>query len=184
MKKINRAEAEFWRAVARDARRRLVDEPNFECGGQQWVNECCFPAGTRSAPDGKDMRYMLRLLDIIEGEGIPAPSTDRAALDGQFDIFIKPGAVVGRGRCSAGPASSCTCRPTTSTCGRASAARFRRYKGRCEGPLACLWCPRALGQGRGRRSRACRSIDAECGRSGRRGGAGNLQTTRPLSNPS
>ena len=42
--------------------------------GQQWVNECCFPAGTRAAPDGSDMRYMLRLLDIIEREGIPAPA--------------------------------------------------------------------------------------------------------------
>ena len=30
--------------------------------------------GTRSAPDGSDMRYMLRLLDIIEREGIPAPA--------------------------------------------------------------------------------------------------------------
>ena len=30
--------------------------------------------GTRSQPDGSDMRYMLRLLDIIEREGIPAPA--------------------------------------------------------------------------------------------------------------
>ena len=30
--------------------------------------------GTRAAPDGSDMRYMLRLLDIIEREGIPAPA--------------------------------------------------------------------------------------------------------------
>ena len=30
--------------------------------------------GTRSEPDGRDMRYMLRLLAIIESEGIPAPA--------------------------------------------------------------------------------------------------------------
>ena len=74
VKSINRAEAEFWRRSCGTHVGDSSTKLNFECGGQQWVNESCFPAGTRAAPDGRDMRYMLRLLDIIEGEGIPAPA--------------------------------------------------------------------------------------------------------------
>ena len=71
---VNKAEAEFWRRSqgtdVADSSRKL----NFECGGQQWVNECCFPAGSLSQPSGADVRYMLDLLDLIEREGIPAPA--------------------------------------------------------------------------------------------------------------
>ena len=74
VKSINRAEAEFWRRSCGTHVGDSSTKLTFECGGQQWVNECCFGAGTRSQPDGSDMRYMLRLLDIIEGEGIPAPA--------------------------------------------------------------------------------------------------------------
>ncbi|KAH8045796.1 D-arabinono-1,4-lactone oxidase [Aureococcus anophagefferens] len=71
---VNKAEAEFWRRSqgtdVADSSRKL----NFECGGQQWVNECCFPAGSLSQPSGADVRYMLDLLDLIEREEIPAPA--------------------------------------------------------------------------------------------------------------
>lgn len=74
VKKINEAEAEFWRRSqgidVADSSRKL----NFECGGEQWVNECAFPAGTLKEPSGKDIDFMLDLLAMIESEGIPAPA--------------------------------------------------------------------------------------------------------------
>lgn len=74
VKKVNAAEAEFWRRSqgvhVADSSKKL----NFECGGQQWVNECAFPAGTLADPSGADLQYMLDLLAIIEAEGIPAPA--------------------------------------------------------------------------------------------------------------
>ncbi|KAH8098583.1 D-arabinono-1,4-lactone oxidase [Aureococcus anophagefferens] len=70
---VNKAEAEFWRRSqgtdVADSSRKL----NFECGGQQWVNECCFPLGRCRNP-GRGRRYMLDLLDLIEREEIPAPA--------------------------------------------------------------------------------------------------------------
>ena len=46
----------------------------FECGGQQWVSEVCFPAGPQSAPSGADLGYMRDLLAAIEGSDLPTPS--------------------------------------------------------------------------------------------------------------
>ena len=146
--------------------------------GQQWVNECCFPAGTRSEPDGKDMRYMLRLLDIIESEGIPAPapieqrwtagstsllsparSTAEDALFSWVGIIMyrkrRLSHAVDATRLHLGPRPSQV--PTVRRRARA-AVDFRRVPA-VQGtvrkrPLACLWCPRALGEGRGRFKRA------------------------------
>lgn len=74
VKRVNRAEADFWRRSegvdVADSSLKL----NFECGGQQWVNECAFSAGTLQKPTGSDMHFMLDLLAIIEAEGIPAPA--------------------------------------------------------------------------------------------------------------
>lgn len=74
VKKINQAEAEFWRRSQGTHVADSSQKLNFECGGQQWVNESCFPCGTLAEPSGADMRYMLGLLEVIEQEGIPAPS--------------------------------------------------------------------------------------------------------------
>lgn len=55
---VNAAEAEFWRRSQGnriDYSDRIL---GFECGGQQWVNEVCFPVGTLEEPDGKDLDYM------------------------------------------------------------------------------------------------------------------------------
>ncbi len=46
----------------------------FECGGQQWVSEVCFPSGTRTRPSGADIAYMRELLDLVEASDVPAPS--------------------------------------------------------------------------------------------------------------
>ena len=50
VKKINRAEAEFWRRSQGTHVGDSSTKLNFECGGQQWVNECCFPAVPTQRP--------------------------------------------------------------------------------------------------------------------------------------
>ncbi|KAL6498510.1 hypothetical protein OROHE_026607 [Orobanche hederae] len=72
--KVNQAEAEFWRK-SEGYRVGWSDEIlGFDCGGQQWVSETCFPAGTLSKPSMKDLEYIENLMRIIEKENIPAPA--------------------------------------------------------------------------------------------------------------
>ena len=73
---VNQAEAEFWhRSQGVDVADSSL-KLNFECGGQQWVNECAFPVDpvTSSTSKRLDVQYLLDLLCIIEAEGIPAPA--------------------------------------------------------------------------------------------------------------
>ena len=37
----------------------------FDCGGQQWVHEVCFPCGTPDRPSLIDLEYMEELLDKV-----------------------------------------------------------------------------------------------------------------------
>lgn len=72
LKKINNAETAFWRK-SEGVRIGWPDQIlQFDCGGQQWVNEIAFPVmkGSKGAPD---VRYVLNLLQLIEDEKIPAP---------------------------------------------------------------------------------------------------------------
>lgn len=56
---VNEAEAEFWRR-SQGTRVDFSDKVlSFECGGQQWVNEVCFPVGTLKEPNYKDLDYMV-----------------------------------------------------------------------------------------------------------------------------
>ncbi|XP_047332294.1 L-galactono-1,4-lactone dehydrogenase, mitochondrial [Impatiens glandulifera] len=72
--KVNQAEAEFWRK-SEGYRVGWSDEIlGFDCGGQQWVSETCFPAGTLSKPSMKDLQYIEEVMQLIEKEGIPAPA--------------------------------------------------------------------------------------------------------------
>ncbi|GER52533.1 L-galactono-1,4-lactone dehydrogenase [Striga asiatica] len=72
--KVNQAEAEYWRK-SEGYRVGWSDEIlGFDCGGQQWVSEICFPAGTLSKPSMKDLEYIEKLMEIIEKENIPAPA--------------------------------------------------------------------------------------------------------------
>ncbi|KAF7819120.1 L-galactono-1,4-lactone dehydrogenase, mitochondrial [Senna tora] len=72
--KVNQAEAEFWRK-SEGYRVGWSDEIlGFDCGGQQWVSETCFPAGTLSKPSMKDLEYIEELKKLIEKEDIPAPA--------------------------------------------------------------------------------------------------------------
>ncbi|CAA7388563.1 unnamed protein product [Spirodela intermedia] len=72
--KVNQAEAEFWRK-SEGYRVGWSDEIlGFDCGGQQWVSENCFPVGTLAKPSMKDIQFIEDLKRLIEREGIPAPA--------------------------------------------------------------------------------------------------------------
>ncbi|KAG6671166.1 hypothetical protein I3843_Q011200 [Carya illinoinensis] len=72
--KVNQAEAEFWKK-SEGYRVGWSDEIlGFDCGGQQWVSETCFPAGTLAKPSMKDLEFMEELKQLIEKEEIPAPA--------------------------------------------------------------------------------------------------------------
>ncbi|XP_077241657.1 L-galactono-1,4-lactone dehydrogenase [Tasmannia lanceolata] len=72
--KINQAEAEYWRK-SEGYRVGWSDEIlGFDCGGQQWVSETCFPVGTLTKPSMKDLDYLEELKRLIQSEGIPAPA--------------------------------------------------------------------------------------------------------------
>lgn len=72
--KVNQAEAEFWKRSEGYRVGWADDILGFDCGGQQWVSETCFPAGTLSKPNMKDLKYIEELKELIEREGIPAPA--------------------------------------------------------------------------------------------------------------
>lgn len=72
--KVNQAEAEYWKK-SEGYRVGWSDEIlGFDCGGQQWVSETCFPAGTLKMPNMKDLDYIEELKQLIEQEDIPAPA--------------------------------------------------------------------------------------------------------------
>ncbi|XP_027364130.1 L-galactono-1,4-lactone dehydrogenase, mitochondrial [Abrus precatorius] len=72
--KVNQAEAEFWQK-SEGYRVGWSDEIlGFDCGGQQWVSETCFPAGKLAKPSMKDLEYIEELMKLIEKEEIPAPA--------------------------------------------------------------------------------------------------------------
>ena len=72
--RINKAEAEYWKK-SEGYRMGWSDELlGFDCGGQQWVSETCFPTGTLTKPSMKDLDYMEELLQLIEKEDVPAPA--------------------------------------------------------------------------------------------------------------
>lgn len=72
--KVNEAEAEF-RKKSEGYRVGWSDEIlGFDCGGQQWVSETCYPAGTLSKPSMKDLEFIEELKRLIEKEDIPAPA--------------------------------------------------------------------------------------------------------------
>ncbi|KAH0460937.1 hypothetical protein IEQ34_008512 [Dendrobium chrysotoxum] len=71
---VNKAEAEYWKK-SEGYRVGWSDEIlGFDCGGQQWVSETCFPAGTLANPSMKDLEFMEELKKLIERENVPAPA--------------------------------------------------------------------------------------------------------------
>ena len=70
---LNAAEAQVWQ---RSTGYRVDWSDNvlgMECGGQQWVSEVCFPAGTVDEPGVSDIEAMMRVLRRVEEAGVPAP---------------------------------------------------------------------------------------------------------------
>ncbi|KAH7435458.1 hypothetical protein KP509_06G065800 [Ceratopteris richardii] len=71
---VNQVEAEYWKRCE-GYRVGWSDEIlGFDCGGQQWVSEVCFPVGSVRKPNGEDLKYMERLLDLIKKDNFPAPA--------------------------------------------------------------------------------------------------------------
>eukprot|EP00602_Paraphysomonas_sp_CaronLab_P012566 CAMPEP_0185040534 /NCGR_PEP_ID=MMETSP1103-20130426/38737_1 /TAXON_ID=36769 /ORGANISM="Paraphysomonas bandaiensis, Strain Caron Lab Isolate" /LENGTH=443 /DNA_ID=CAMNT_0027579889 /DNA_START=210 /DNA_END=1541 /DNA_ORIENTATION=+ len=73
VKAVNTAEADYWR---RAAGVRVDDSASilgFDCGGEQWVLEMCFPIGSLQEESGKDIAFVQELLSTVEERGIPAP---------------------------------------------------------------------------------------------------------------
>ena len=66
VKKVNAAEHKFWKNAC--GYRYLPSDQllQFECGGQQHVQEVCFPTGSLYNPSNADMDFMTRLLAKIE----------------------------------------------------------------------------------------------------------------------
>lgn len=88
--KINQAEAEFWR-MSEGYRVGWSDEIlGFDCGGQQWVSEICFPAGTLSKPSMNDLVYMEELIQLIERENVPAPAPIEQRWTASSKSFMSP----------------------------------------------------------------------------------------------
>lgn len=76
VKRVNAAEAEYWRrseGLRVDASDRIL---GFECGGQQWVSEVAFPVRNAGEHRGKavDLDFVQSVLKLIEEQNIPAPS--------------------------------------------------------------------------------------------------------------
>ncbi|CAM6030085.1 unnamed protein product [Sphagnum balticum] len=72
--KVNKAEAEYWKK-SEGFRVGWSDEIlGFDCGGQQWVSEICFPVGKIQKPDLQDIKYIEQVLKLIKKQNIPAPA--------------------------------------------------------------------------------------------------------------
>ncbi|XP_024533817.1 L-galactono-1,4-lactone dehydrogenase 1, mitochondrial [Selaginella moellendorffii] len=73
VKRVNKAEATYWRRNTGYRVGWSHEILSFDCGGQQWVSEVCFPAGTVDEPDMSDIKFMEELLELIRKRNIPAP---------------------------------------------------------------------------------------------------------------
>jgi len=74
IKIVNAAEAEFWKLSAGYQTKPSDQLLQFDCGGQQWVWEVCFPTGTYDEKNDNDILFMEKLLAGIEEKGIAAHS--------------------------------------------------------------------------------------------------------------
>uniref|UniRef100_A0A1D1ZQN5 FAD-binding PCMH-type domain-containing protein n=1 Tax=Auxenochlorella protothecoides TaxID=3075 RepID=A0A1D1ZQN5_AUXPR len=74
VRRVNAAEAAYWRGSAGHRVGWSDEVLGFDCGGQQCVSEACFATGTRAASAGADLAYARDLLALVEREGLPAPA--------------------------------------------------------------------------------------------------------------
>lgn len=74
VRRVNKVETEFWRRSEGYQTKPSDQLLQFDCGGQQWVWEVCFPTGTYEKNNGNDMLLLEKLLAAIEDEHIAAPA--------------------------------------------------------------------------------------------------------------
>ena len=70
-----------------------TDILGFDCGGEQWVYEACIPVGKLTSLDkdcekSTDIRFMEKLITLIEESGIPAPAPIEQRFASQKNILI------------------------------------------------------------------------------------------------
>eukprot|EP00977_Amphora_coffeiformis_P026794 scaffold30342_cov157-Amphora_coffeaeformis.AAC.1 len=90
VKQVNAAEAEFWRRSSGFQVKPSDELLQFDCGGQQWVWEVCFPAGKVNGSNGNDMEFMKQLLKGIEEKKIPAHSPIEQRWSAASSSFMSP----------------------------------------------------------------------------------------------
>jgi len=74
IRQCNKAEVEFWTKAQGLDIAPSDQKLQFDCGGQQWVYEVCFPTGSYGLPNSNSMDFIEELLHEIETRGLPAPS--------------------------------------------------------------------------------------------------------------
>lgn len=74
VKRVNEAEALFWRNNEGYQLKPSDQLLQFDCGGQQWVFEVCFNTGSYENNNGNDMLFMENILHKIESQNLPAPA--------------------------------------------------------------------------------------------------------------
>ena len=73
VKKINLTESVFWERSAGFNADDSTKILGFDCGGEQWVLEVCFPIGSIAERSGKDLQFVQKLVKLIEDNQLPAP---------------------------------------------------------------------------------------------------------------
>eukprot|EP00940_MAST-03C_sp_MAST-3C-sp2_P002554 g2554.t1 len=72
VRKVNAAEAEYYKLASGERTADSVDVLGFDCGGEQFVIEVAFPCGTRDEPNLCDIDFVEGLMRRIEASGVPA----------------------------------------------------------------------------------------------------------------
>lgn len=131
VKRVNGAEAKFWENASGSSVGDSSTKLNFECGGQQWVNECCLPAGTLDEPSGADVAYVLAVLQLIENADLPAPAPIEQRWTSGSSAWLSPAR--GKGADLFSWVGIIMYLPTDDPEQRAAiTAAFDEYKERCE----------------------------------------------------
>eukprot|EP01061_Rhynchopus_euleeides_P022483 TRINITY_DN3664_c0_g3_i1.p1 TRINITY_DN3664_c0_g3~~TRINITY_DN3664_c0_g3_i1.p1 ORF type:complete len:427 (+),score=158.26 TRINITY_DN3664_c0_g3_i1:57-1283(+) len=87
---LNGVELEFWRKAQGSRIADSLDVLGFDCGGQQWVFETCFPNGTVGKPAGNDTGYLRDLMQLVKQRGMPLPSPIEVRYTAASSAMLSP----------------------------------------------------------------------------------------------
>jgi len=90
VKIVNQAEAQFWKQSKGYQLKPSDQLLQFDCGGQQWVFEVCFPTGTFDKNNNNDLKFMEDLLNKIETESIPAHAPIEQRWSASSSSYMSP----------------------------------------------------------------------------------------------